>query len=130
MKIMSLSRQHRRDLLSTVLVVAVLAAGGFVCWYRVTYNVLPGQGASTRVHWCGRDYERLGGTSTWAQLTAQEPGPVRLAGRYPPLGSRTALYAAVVPASQRTPDGGACATGVYLRTGPDRYRGYTLEGGP
>jgi hypothetical protein len=62
--------------------------------------------------------------------TAQTSGPVRLAGRYPLLGNRAALYAAVVPPSQRTPAGGACAIGVYLRTGPDRYRGYTLEGGP
>ena len=130
MKIMNFPRPNRRDLLSTTLVVAVLAVGGFVFWYRATYNVLPGQGASTRVHWCGRDYERLDGTSTWAQLTAQESGPVRLVGRYPPLGSRTALYAAVGPASQRRTDGGACATGVYLQTGPDRYRGYTLGGGP
>jgi hypothetical protein len=127
---MSLSRQNRRDLLSTVVVVAVLAAGGFVFWYRATYNVLPGQGASTRVHWCGRDYEWAGhGTSTWAQLTAQTPGRLRLAGRYPPLGSRAALYATEVTAPQQPP-GSACTTGVYLQTGPDRYRSYVLEGGP
>jgi hypothetical protein len=59
-------------------------AGAFVFWYRATYNVLPGQGASTRVHWCGRDYEWTGTTMTWAQASAQEhtdvEGPIELVG--------------------------------------------------
>jgi hypothetical protein len=116
-----------RELIGGAVIVVVLAAGGLVVWYRATYNVLPGQGASGRVHWCGRNYEWSGGTSSWARLTAQAGGTVRLAGRYPPLGSRAALYATAV----RRPAGGAsCTTGVYLQTGPDRYRVYSLEGGP
>lgn len=122
-------RRYRRDLTGGVLMVAVLAAGAFVFWYRVTYNVLPGQGASTRVHWCGRDYEWHGGTTTWAQLTARTAGRPRLAGRYPPLGGQAALYAQVVPVAQ-PPYDGPCATVVYLQTAPDRYRSYALEGGP
>jgi hypothetical protein len=35
--------------------LTVLAAGGSAIWYRHTYNMWPGQDASTRVHWCGRD---------------------------------------------------------------------------
>jgi hypothetical protein len=129
---MRVRRRNGRVITGSVLMAAVLAAGAFLFWYRATYNVMPGQGASTRVHWCGRDYEWAGGgTSTWAQLTAQTPGHPRLVGRYPPLGSRAALYAAARPASQREVTGrGLCAMGVYLQTGPDRYRGYALEGGP
>jgi len=123
-------RRHRRDLTGGVLMAVVLAAGAFVFWYRATYNVLPGQGASTRVHWCGRDYEWHGGTSTWAQLTARTAGRPQLTGHYPPLGDQAALYAQVVPVAQRSRYGGPCATVVYLQTAPDRYRGYVLEGGP
>jgi hypothetical protein len=46
---------------SALLALIVLAAGGIAIWYRQTYNVWPGQGASGRVHWCGRDYENFGG---------------------------------------------------------------------
>jgi hypothetical protein len=119
---MNLWRRHRRDLIGGTLMVVVLAAGAFVFWYRATYNVLPGQGASSRVHWCGRDYEWAGGTSTWAQLATQTGGHPALVAHYPPLGDRAALY------SQR-PRGDSCSTVVYLQTGPDRYRGYVLEGG-
>jgi hypothetical protein len=124
-------RRNGRVITGSVLMAAVLAAGAFVFWYRATYNVLPGQGASTRVHWCGRNYEWAGrGTSTWAQLTARTPGQLRLAARYPPLGSRAALYAQVVPVAQRRRYGGPCAMVVYLQTAPDRYRDYELAGGP
>jgi hypothetical protein len=127
---MSFFGRHRRDLAGSAVVVVLLAVAASVFWYRATYNVLPGQGASGRVHWCGRDYEWAGGTSSWTHLTGQESGPVRLVGRYPPLGTRAALYAVVVPASRRTPAGGACAMAVYLQAGPGRYRPYVLEGGP
>jgi hypothetical protein len=127
---MNLFRRHRRGLAGGAVVVVLVAAAASVFWYRATYNVLPGQSASTRVHWCGRDYEWAGGTSSWTQLTARESGPVRLVGRYPPLGGRAGLYAVVTPASQRAPGDPTCATAVYLRSGPDRYRPYVLEGGP
>ena len=39
------------------LALMVVAAGGIAVWYRQAYNVWPGQEASARVHWCGRDYE-------------------------------------------------------------------------
>jgi hypothetical protein len=126
---MNIWRRHRRDLTGGALIVVLLAAGAFVFWYRATYNVLPGQAASGRVHWCGRDYQWPGGTSTWAQLTAQTTDRPQLAGHYPPLGGQAALYAQVTPVAQRPRDG-SCATVVYLRTAPDRYRSYDLEGGP
>jgi hypothetical protein len=127
---MNIWPRHRRDLIGGVLMAVVLVAGAFVFWYRATYNVLPGQGASGRVHWCGRDYRWAGGTSTWAQLTARAAGRPHLAGHYPPLGAQAALYAQVVPVAQRKRYGGPCATVIYLQTAPDEYRSYALEGGP
>ena len=119
---------------SGVLALVLVGACGFAVWYRQAYNVWPGQGASARVHWCGRDYESSGGPPlTWQQVTSQEPVPVRAVGRYPPLGwSRQELVAAAAARSQR-PDVSTplvCAMVVYLRTGPDEYQAYSLEGGP
>lgn len=37
-----------------VVTAVLVGGGGFTAWYRATYNVMPGQGAVTRVHWCGR----------------------------------------------------------------------------
>ena len=108
-----------------VLVAAVI----FALWYRQTYQVWPGQAASAQVHWCGRDYQYQGATQTWRQITSQARWPVRAVSWYPPLGlTRLQLFAALYPKAQRSPS--SCATSVYLRTGPDRYRAYGLEGGP
>jgi len=112
--------------------LAVLAAGILVVWYRSTYNVWPGEQASQRVHWCGRDYDGGGGADpvqTWRQISAQAPWPIRPEGSYPPLTwSPQRLFAAVYPAADRSPY--SCAELVYLRTGPDQYRTYSLLGGP
>jgi hypothetical protein len=113
-------------LLALVLVAAI--------WYRQTYNVWPGQGASDRVHWCGRDYESSGGPpKTWQQITSHERLPIRLVGLYPPLGwSRQELFAAATSRAQRTSVSPtpSCATIVYLRAGSDDYRAYSLQNGP
>lgn len=112
-----------------LLAVAVVAG----IWYRQTYDVWPGQEASARVHWCGRNYENSGGPpKTWQQITSQERLPIRPVGKYPPLGlSRQELYAAT-PAAQRTSVSPPppCPTTVYLRTGPDDYRAYSLQSSP
>lgn len=119
---------------SGVLTLMVVAACGLAVWYRQAYNVWPGQGASARVHWCGRDYESFGGPPrTWQQITSQEPVPVHAVGRYPPLGwSRQELFAAASPRSLRLAVSRSlvCAMVVYLRTGPHEHRAYSLEGGP
>ena len=111
-----------------LLSLAVVAA----IWYRQTYNVWPGQEASARVHWCGRNYENSGGPpKTWQQITSQEPLPTRQVGRYPPLGlSRQELFAATPPARRISVSPPPCPMTVYLRTGPDDYRAYSLQGGP
>ena len=117
-----------------MIAAAVLGVGCLAFWYRAVYNVWPGQGASTRVHWCGRDYESFGGPSqTLRQITARETFPIVAVGQYPPLAwTRHELFAAATKAMLR--QGGAnsqvCAVVVYLRTGGDQYQPYSLEGGP
>jgi hypothetical protein len=109
--------------------LTVIVAGGFSLWYRTTYNVWPGQGASGRVHWCGRDYQNAGPPVTRQQAEAQAQfPPLRAEGSYPPLAlSPDALLAATYPAGQKPV--AICAMLVFLRTGPDSYKPYSLEGG-
>ena len=111
---------------SGVLALAIVFAG----WYRWVYNVWPGQGASARVHWCGRNYEHFGGPGrSWRQISSQERRPIHAVGMYPPFGwSRQELFAATSPAA--LPSSAPCTMVVYLRTGPNEYRAYTLLGGP
>jgi hypothetical protein len=112
-------------LLALVVVAAI--------WYRQTYSVWPGQAASARVHWCGRNYENAGGPpKTWQQISSPARSPIRPVGRYPPLGwSRQELFAAVPPAQRASVSPPPpCAPIVYLRTGPNNYRPYRLAGGP
>jgi hypothetical protein len=114
--------------------LVVVAAGVVASWYRGTYNVWPGQQASARIHWCGRDYESFGDPpQIQQQIFAQEHVLIRPVGQYPPLAwSPRELFAAVVIGAPRTSVSPphACATVVYLRTRPDRYQAYSLEGGP
>jgi hypothetical protein len=118
-----------RTWIGAVVLVVLVGAAGFTLWYRTVYNVMPGQGASGRVHWCGRDYEHEGPPLTHQQAVAQAQLPLRAEGYYPPLAlSRDALLAATYPAGQKLPT--SCATLVFLRTGPDVYKQYSLEGGP
>lgn len=119
--------------LTYVVVTALIAACAFTFWYRATYNVMPGQGASGRVHWCGRDYQSAGGSpQTWRQISAHQRLPLRAVGHYPPLGlPGQELLAAVTPEARRSSASPPpCAMVVYLRTGPGEYRAYGLEGGP
>jgi len=114
--------------------LVLIAAGIFALWYRKTYNVWPVQGASARVHWCGRNYESFGRPpQTRRQISSQEHLLIHPVGQYPPLAlSRQELFAAVVIGAQRTSVSSPplCAMVVYLRTSPDQYRAYSLEGGP
>ena len=109
-----------------VLVLAV-AAALLALWYRSYYNIWPGQDATARVHWCERDYQDGGPRQTWQEVTAGTQFPVRDVGRYPPLGwPGQQLFAPIAPDARP----GSCATVIYLRAGPDRYRPYDLLGGP
>ena len=117
-----------------ILILTVIAAGGTAIWYRHTYHVWPGQRASARVHWCGRDYESFGGPpQTRQQISSRQHFLIHPVGEYPPLAlSRQQLFAAVVIGAPRTSVSPPplCAMVVYLRTGTDQYRAYSLEGGP
>jgi hypothetical protein len=117
------------------LVLVVVVAGFSAGVYRANYNVWPGQGASARVYWCGRDYENSSGeTMSWSDVVSQNaPSPVQLVGQYPPLASSPQqLFAAVTPHAQRYSVSPPlpCAMAVYLRTGPTTYKAYSLLGGP
>jgi hypothetical protein len=116
-----------------VLTVMIVTALGLAVWYRATFNIWPGQSVSSRLRWCGRDYDEYGGPpQTLRQISAGQSYPVRPVGQYPPLAfSSQELYAAVVPEAERQAAGlDSCATVVYLRTGPDAYQAYGLLGGP
>jgi hypothetical protein len=122
-----------RAAVGRILVLLIVAAAGVAVWYRAVYNVWPGQGASARVHWCGRDYESFGGPPrSWRQISVQEPAAIHAVGVYPPLGwSRQELFAAATAGSRPAASGPqVCAMVVYLQTGPGQYRPYSLEGGP
>jgi hypothetical protein len=114
--------------------LVIVAAGIFTLWYCKTYNVWPGQEASTRIHWCGRDYESSGGTpQAQQQISSGEHFLIRPVGQYPLLAwFPQELFAAVVIGASRTSVSPPplCAMVVYLRTGPDQYQAYALEGGP
>jgi hypothetical protein len=123
---------QRPPLLPTVvyslLTLIIVAAVGSAFWYRAYYNIWPGQDATARVTWCERHYENDGApTETWRQVSAGSRWPVRAFGRYPPLGlPGQELFAAVFPDAKPS----SCTTVVYLRVGPDKYRAYSLLGGP
>src|SRR5689334_22523587 len=86
-----------------VAVLLTVVVVGFILWYRTTYNVWPGQDASGRVHWCGRNYQYGGPplTRRQAEAKAQFP-PLHAEGSYPPLAlSPDALLAATYPAGRK-----------------------------
>lgn len=119
-----------RQAVARGVILLVAAASVATLWYRATYHMWPGQGVPPVVRWCGRDYQAgASGPQTWAQITARAPVAIRAVGHYPPVGPGHPLLADTGPASRRSP-GEVCAMAVYLRTGPDRYQAYALEGGP
>jgi hypothetical protein len=92
-------------------------------WYRATYHVWPGQGAGTRIYWCGRNYDGGDGPAQSAQqIKSTYGGQWRTGGGYPPLGPRRQL---LVPRA-----GTYCPTVIFLSVGPNQYLGYGLSGGP
>ncbi len=54
-----------------------------------------------------------------------------MVGTYPPIfGLSRPLLAAATPGARPPGPGEPCAMIVYVRTAPDRYQSYSLEGGP
>jgi hypothetical protein len=120
--------ERRQQAIALALIALLFAVGGFIMWYRGTYNVFPGQSADSRVHWCNRDYDSDGvPPQSLRQIEAGATSPVQVVENYPPLAlHRDQLLAEIYPG----PHTYSCAVAVYLRTGQDRYAGYELSGGP
>jgi hypothetical protein len=121
--------------LAAVTGLGLLAAAMVVsaAWYRANYHTWPGQAASDRVHWCGRNYQAASATGTgWAQISSRAGGPIRLVGNYLPLGPAEPMYAVITPASQRNAASPPlpCSMVVYLRKARNQYVTYSLLGGP
>jgi len=120
--------ERRREVLAWALIAVLAGACAFAVWYRGTYNVFPGQSASSRVHWCGRDYDSYGApVQSLRQVEAGAGAPVRVVGTYPPLALRPSR---LIAGEDPGPHTHSCAVVVYLRTGPDQYTQYELSGGP
>jgi hypothetical protein len=124
-----------RNTAGTIVICLAGAVFFAALWFRATYHFFPGM-VPTVVHWCGRDYETGdSGQQTWTQITAAEkPRQIHVVGTYPPIfGFRRPLLAPATPGA-RPPGppgpGEPCAMVVYVQTGPGRFQGFSLEGGP
>lgn len=127
---------HRRRPAPVAILVAasvalLLAGAGWALWYRETYHLWPGQDIPPRIHWCGRDYDRsLSPPVPLAEAERTLGRPLVAVAGVPPIRSKD-LFAAATEADLRREDPSAegCATLIYLRVDPDRYRAYELQGG-
>lgn len=104
--------------------VAVLAALGWLGYYRSTYGTFAWWQIPPRIEYCGREYDR---GSTVATLPSQGGKLVQVMTIEP---AGRAVYA------QQTTQGGPtgvanlpCAMGVIVKQG-DQYVQYGLSGGP
>jgi hypothetical protein len=119
----------RAKIAGAVAALVVIAAGSVAVWYRAVYNIWPGQDATERVHWCGRDYQYSGPAESRQEISSQNRWPIHDVGTYPPLGwPRDELFAATYPTALRVTT--SCAVLVYVREGPDSFQPYSLLGGP
>ena len=109
--------------LGVVVLLGALLAGTLL--YRTTYNVWPGQGAGSRVEWCGRHYDSDGGgpAISLRQIHATYDASYRVVGDYPPLGLTESQVAA-------RSCGPTVPTVIFLSVGPDQYVAYGLSGAP
>lgn len=125
------TRTRWRNATGTVAICLAGAAFFAALWFRATYHFFPGM-IPTAVHWCGRDYETGdSGPQSWAQITAEAPRRIRVVGSYPPVpGFSRPLLAPASPGARPPGPGEPCAMAVYMPTGPGRYQGFSLEGGP
>jgi len=104
-----------------------MAVGGALVSYRGTYSNWPWQGPPVRLHSCGRTYENSI-RKAYRARDVSDSG-LREMFRAPPVVGRQVLVAR----SDGTQDrrrATRCATGIYVRTGEDRYESYGLLGGP
>jgi hypothetical protein len=122
-------RRTVRPLVLSLVVLVIVAAGGYCVWYRATYHAWPLRPAASQLHYCARDYEFAGGPAQpLSQIVdAGHGAPLRYVGGYPPLGPQRQLYAFY---TSDPPDGEPCTMILYAKIAPDRYLAYPIEGGP
>jgi hypothetical protein len=110
-----------RVTIGAALVVAVLAVAGLFACHRM--HQTPFMGTPERISVCGRTYSGPGTHETLTTLTSAGAHPVERVwtwqGRREVWGQRLTLGEAT-----------SCGTGVYLRVGPNDFRGFALLGGP
>lgn len=132
---MSIAGHRRRHRIAiTALIILVVTITGFSAWYRLTYYAWPIQSATSRINWCGRDYENASpAQNTWKQVTKQSSMPLQAVGDYPPLAANgQQMFAAILPIAKReaVKPPLPCSMIIYMRTSSGRYLAYTLQGGP
>jgi hypothetical protein len=97
------------------------------CWHERPERLHPGA-----LMWEGLRFLRQFPADV-RQISGQQRLPLRAPGLYPPLGlDDQDLVAAVTPGAQRSSATRPlpCAMIVYVRTGPNEYEAYPVEGGP
>jgi hypothetical protein len=117
--------------------VALVGAAG---WYYESFALWPGQALPSHIHWCGRDFAKDPGPSV--PLTKARPTIPRSRANEPVtepwqrvgtldfvLFSSPAVFATPWSAeTQRKFDLFACTAELYVKTGPNSFVGYGLEG--
>ena len=113
-----------------IVLLVLLAAGGWAAWYRSTYHLWPGESIPPRIHWCGRDYDRGSGPAVPIGEAGQALGGTpRIVARVPPLRPHDVLAATTeVEVRRQDPSATGCATVIALRLAPGRFLLYALQG--
>ena len=109
-------------LVGLALVVGLIWVG----WYRSSYYAWPWQSDSTRLAYCGRDYQEFAPAVTRAEMVAHA-GPVQPVFRVPAWGPKQQVFA---PTRGFTNTDPSCPLALFRQTGTDRFIGYEILGGP
>lgn len=107
--------------ISSLVAIVVVAGLGASLWSRASFHEWPWQDRPDRVHACGRDFEHAdeaigAGPFTKTYVVAHAAKEIQ---SWPTLRGKREVWAS-----------SPCGTGVYVRTGSDRFLGYGLLGGP
>jgi len=123
-------------LVAALVVVLMLGATGV--WWRFHYGIWPGARYPSALHYCHRTYNRDdAGARSGATVLAEDYRPEQFA-ETPlipvfefdaPLAHSHRVYRNT-PKYVRVGASSTCTMTLYLRTSPDRYLTYELDGSP